>query len=346
MINPGDKKWHTVFISSTYKDLVEERDCISKNLIGIDCIPIGMEAFPASDDDPLTYIKKMIDIADYYILILAGKYGDIPQNSENSMIELEYEYALGKDKCILVFPHQDFKSMDASKREAEGDLLKKLLAFYSKVNQKLTKQWTSKDNLTVCVMQAIFNAKKTSPTLGWTRDDGKQKDELILSLREQVNTKVDYISKLEEEKNQLLVEVGNFSLNSNVPDIDYEIPFIMGTNKFSLENKKSTHVNLKDIFRIIAPSLLQTPMNVNTLLGEYSSIVSELFPDLAKQHYISTQTRDEIKVMLLSKGLINVVTGSTVGGGVGVFWSLTELGAKAVYRLIDYTSIIHKLEGL
>ena len=40
-------KRYQVFVSSTYKDLVEERSAVTSCLLDNDCIPIGMEQFPA-----------------------------------------------------------------------------------------------------------------------------------------------------------------------------------------------------------------------------------------------------------------------------------------------------------
>ena len=69
------KKKYQVFISSTYTDLKQERMAVTQCLLDNDCIPVGMEQFPASGMSQMDYIKKMLDDCDYYILILAGRYG-------------------------------------------------------------------------------------------------------------------------------------------------------------------------------------------------------------------------------------------------------------------------------
>ncbi|MDR9828507.1 DUF4062 domain-containing protein [Vibrio sp. FNV 38] len=66
---------HQVFVSSTYKDLIEERKEVIHALLELDCIPAGMELFPATDEDAWSLIKEIIDNCDYYILIIGGKYG-------------------------------------------------------------------------------------------------------------------------------------------------------------------------------------------------------------------------------------------------------------------------------
>ena len=49
-----------VFVSSTYEDLREERAAVISALLQLDCIPAGMELFPAADDDSWTLIKSVI----------------------------------------------------------------------------------------------------------------------------------------------------------------------------------------------------------------------------------------------------------------------------------------------
>ncbi len=51
---------YQVFVSSTYEDLREERAAVIAALLQLDCIPAGMEHFPASDEDSFTWIKRVI----------------------------------------------------------------------------------------------------------------------------------------------------------------------------------------------------------------------------------------------------------------------------------------------
>lgn len=45
------EKKYQVFVSSTYVDLREERQQVIQALLELDCIPSGMELFPAADED-------------------------------------------------------------------------------------------------------------------------------------------------------------------------------------------------------------------------------------------------------------------------------------------------------
>lgn len=45
-----DKRYQ-VFVSSTFADLKEERRRVIQTLMEMDCIPAGMELFPAADEE-------------------------------------------------------------------------------------------------------------------------------------------------------------------------------------------------------------------------------------------------------------------------------------------------------
>src|SRR5262245_66397627 len=83
------EKRYQVFVSSTYADLKEERQRVLQALMELDCIPAGMELFPAADQEQFEFIKRVIDDCDYYLLIVGGRYGSVtPQGI--SYTEQEY----------------------------------------------------------------------------------------------------------------------------------------------------------------------------------------------------------------------------------------------------------------
>ena len=77
-------KKYQVFVSSTYQDLKEERAKVIEALLNKDCIPVGMEYFPAADDDQMTLIRELIDDCDYYVLMLGGRCGSVEESSGKS----------------------------------------------------------------------------------------------------------------------------------------------------------------------------------------------------------------------------------------------------------------------
>jgi hypothetical protein len=59
-----DKRYQ-VFVSSTYVDLIPERNEVMQALLELKCMPAGMELFPAANETQWNWIKKVIDESDY-----------------------------------------------------------------------------------------------------------------------------------------------------------------------------------------------------------------------------------------------------------------------------------------
>ncbi|MBU3890896.1 MULTISPECIES: DUF4062 domain-containing protein [Methylosinus] len=119
---------YQIFVSSTYRDLVEERNAIMRSILDLGQIPAGMESFLAADEEQLSYIKKIIDECDYYMVIIAGRYGSLDANGV-SYTERKYDYAVESGKVVLGFIHEDPMQLPAAKNEVDPLLKEKLEAF-------------------------------------------------------------------------------------------------------------------------------------------------------------------------------------------------------------------------
>src|SRR4026207_2413755 len=113
---PMDKRYQ-VFVSSTYADLQEERQEVMQALLELDCIPAGMELFPAANEDQWSLIKKVIDDCDYYVVIVAGRYVSLGPNG-HSYTEMEYRYATECGKPVIGFIHRDPGTLPANRTES------------------------------------------------------------------------------------------------------------------------------------------------------------------------------------------------------------------------------------
>lgn len=90
-----------VFVSSTYTDLIEERQAAVQAILDAGHIPAGMDLFKAGKPQMKT-IQKCIDESDVYMLIVGGRYGSIDEECVKSYTQLEYEYALSKTCLYLL----------------------------------------------------------------------------------------------------------------------------------------------------------------------------------------------------------------------------------------------------
>ena len=124
-----DSTKYQVFISSTYKDLEEERESIIKAVLEMYHIPIGMEMFSAEDEEQWEIIRRTIEVSDYYVLILGLRYGSKTSDGI-SFTQKEYEYALEKKIPVLAFIMSDDVSLPKSRRD---DDLSDINAFRSTV---------------------------------------------------------------------------------------------------------------------------------------------------------------------------------------------------------------------
>ena len=165
------KKKYTVFVSSTYEDLKEERQEVMRVLLEADCIPCGMEYFPATDDSTLDFIKRIIDDCDYYVLILGGKYGST-DSSGQSYTEKEYLYAQEKGIPTLSFLRNNLKSLSADLCEDTAKKRRRLNQFRELAKEnKICKFWSNKDELARRVLQSISQIIRDAPGAGWVRAD-------------------------------------------------------------------------------------------------------------------------------------------------------------------------------
>lgn len=168
------KKRYTVFISSTYEDLKEERQAVIYSLLKLDLIPCGMELFPASSEEQWSLIKRMIDDCDYYILILAGRYGSTNKDGMG-YTELEYQYALQQKKPIASFLYKNPENLPMKKFEKSIKKQKMLMKFRRLTEQQLVNYWESPEELSLNVMISMARLIEQFPANGWVKADSNLK---------------------------------------------------------------------------------------------------------------------------------------------------------------------------
>ena len=167
-----DKRFQ-VFISSTYNDLKIERDEVLKTLMKLDCIPAGMELFPAADENQFEFIKKIIDDCDYYILIISGRYGSTDTDGI-SYTEKEYDYAVKKNLRVVALLRKNTDEIPFQHSESDPALREKLEDFRNKVKTgRLVSFWSSANELPGLVALSLSHAIKMYPAIGWVRANFK-----------------------------------------------------------------------------------------------------------------------------------------------------------------------------
>src|SRR4051794_5954612 len=131
-----------IFVSSTFTDLLPERQAAVEAILKAGHIPAGMELFTAGNRSQWEVIQRWIADSDIYMLILGGRYGSIEPTSETSYTELEYDLAVasGKPYFAVVITDDELESRveKHGAKISEQDHPDKLAAFRSKVLAKIS----------------------------------------------------------------------------------------------------------------------------------------------------------------------------------------------------------------
>lgn len=229
---------YSVFVSSTFDDLREERGEIQKALLKSKCFPIGMELFPSSDDETWDFIKRQIDQADYYIVVIAGRYGSISRDGM-SFTEMEYYYARSVGKPILAFIHAAPGTIPAERTEMDPQARERLGAFKKKVQQSVVNFYKTPHELALHVMASLVDLKDRKPGIGFIRADQAIEAKRYADLLEENQRLKESLIKLE-------------AADIPFPGADEAFTFI-----FTLDDEESTTtLTLGVIFLFVAESIL------------------------------------------------------------------------------------------
>lgn len=208
------QKKYQVFVSSTFDDLKDERKEVTQALLESNCIPTGMELFPASSKKQWEVIKRVIQDCDYYLLILAGRYGSLGVDDDGNRLgytEMEFNYAYKIGKPIIAFINNDINNIPLNKSETTRTGQKRLERFKKRASDgRMVRFWTNKDDLKSAVLSSIPSMIKDTPTSGWVKvEDIDSKSEM----HEEVSTYDSFTGKWKSTTEEGFVDVINLRYN-------------------------------------------------------------------------------------------------------------------------------------
>jgi len=336
------EKRYQVFVSSTYVDLREERQQVIQALLELDCIPSGMELFPAADEDQWSLIKNIIDECDYYILIVGGRYGST--NDEGvSYTEMEYRYALETQKPIIAFLHKDPSKIEKGKCESTVEGQHKLDAFRDTAQKKMCKYWSSPQELGSVVSRSVINLQRKSPGIGWVRGDvvtDKEATHEILRLSKEIQrleTKLSEVRTQAPKGTELLAQgEETYSLRANM-----KAGRFIDMTDFS--NDVVIIASWNDIFSALSPSMINEAISdvIKSRLEEFvgrelkirDSAIKSFFQFQHKKISIYSEDFETVLVQIRALGLMTKSEKSRSIKDTGTYWTLTPYGNEFMTRL-------------
>lgn len=162
-----------VFVSSTYSDLIKERQAAVEAILTAGHIPAGMELFTSGDQSQMEVINQWIDESDVYLLILGGRYGSIEPTTGKSYTQLEYEYALNRGKslfaCVITEPALENRVRENGSSVIETIEPQKLKEFRSLVLTKVVKFWEDSKDIKIAIGETLAQFSRKDDLVGWVR---------------------------------------------------------------------------------------------------------------------------------------------------------------------------------
>lgn len=330
---------YQVFISSTFADLAEERQEVMQALLEMDCIPAGMELFPATNNDQWSLIQEVIEQSDYYIVIVGGRYGSTTAEGV-SYTEKEYDYAIETGVPVIGFVHADPESIPVGKTDKDKEAAEKLELFTEKVEQKLVRYWHNAEDLGSKVTRALMRLQKSDPRPGWVRGDHALTPEMkteLAELREQV-------ARMEKESAEAAAahptEINrDFAYGSEEVflAVTYGIPADYG---FTSEKFIDLKYPWDEIITLLCPFM----MNDAAESSLRSTLENHLLRDMqANKHpvpygypvsvTISDNSWGQIMVQLRALGMISIGTNERNSDDRRTYWRLTPAGEQHLIEL-------------
>jgi hypothetical protein len=328
-----DKRYQ-VFISSTYADLKEERRAVIETVIQSDCIPAGMELFPAADEEQLTFIKRVIDDCDYYLLIIGGRYGSVDKSGV-SFTEREYDYAVSKGLKVIALIHENPDDIPFGKSEGEPEQREKLERFKEKVKSapRLVKFWKNAAELPGLVALSLQHAIKTYPALGWVRANRVASEELLSE-----------INDLRKRNDQLETTLATMQPVAPINDLaGLDEQMVLSSTLTSGSGYKQSWqatATWRQIFADIAPYVAKYMNEHDVKRTLERALLSK--SGLGGELHIEDQSFQTVGIQLQALGLVeityspppeNIVGASALFSGSPGLWSLTPAGERMMVEL-------------
>ena len=158
------------YISSTFDDLKEVRAEVRLTIERMGQDNVAMEYYTAEDARPLEKCLHDVESCDVYVLLLAFRYGYVPEGYDKSITHLEYLHAVDVGKPCLVFLLDDGAAWPMNRVDASA---KNVREFRDEVRRdRLTASFTSDKDIGARVSEAIYNLGiRDGTATGRTRTD-------------------------------------------------------------------------------------------------------------------------------------------------------------------------------
>jgi hypothetical protein len=351
---------YQIFVSSTYEDLREERQQATQAILEAGCFPSGMELFPASDDTQWELIKRVIEESDYYVVIVAGRYGSLGPEGR-SYTEMEYDYAVEKGIPVLGFVRENIGDVPSNHVEKSEKSRKKLEAFCQKVMCRTCRKYSTAAELGMAVMKSLMTEARVRPRTGWVRADQArseadvQREHKLVEELERTKERIEELEREIRDRVTLTDEVPQDLLAQGDDIYEITITYLDKTKKPVTEEVKFTW---DEVFKVIGPPMYGYVLRRHK--SGYNENPKYLFEENLEEHIrakiidrvqsrkikVESSQVDTCILQFKELGLLRFAENKEEDGTVFRGVTLTELGERRLTLLSTRRRNVNRVDGV
>lgn len=317
---------YQIFVSSTYIDLKEQRDLVIKAVLEMGHIPVGMEMFSAADEEQWNIIQRQIDQSDYYVVILANRYGSVTDEGI-SYTEKEYDYAVSKGVPTLGFVLDSQTPWPTQHTDTDPYQVSSLNSFKDKVKLKHVSFWKNTDDLYGRCSIALMKAFTAYPREGWIRASQYTDTKLTGEL-----------ARLSAENAKLREELDSYNISErekHSKEVQENIRILQANKKkmfvWYKESEEYKEVDPASLFRVylsLAPEML-VEKSIADMSRFAAQIVCGVEPAEFRYEYpVPSNLVKEWMADFATLGLVRPSEKKKPVSDKNEYWTLTEKGKE------------------
>lgn len=280
------KKKLQIFVSSTFTDLLEERQAAVQAILRAGNIPAGMELFSAGNKSQLDTIKKWIEESDIYVLILGGRYGSLEAESQLSYTEIEYRYALELGKPFFALVLNDEMIQTKVKQEGQSvlelDNQDKYRKFKELVLSKVCRLCKDESEIKLAILESIIDIQNEFELTGWIKGNEIPDNSILLNELEILRNERDQLQKKALSLESLTKKT---SRNNSIGDYTYdEIVMVLTATEIAIPATMSStgEISTTNALKLFLSNRSTLTSGVSTFLSNDTQrfIANKLIPTL------------------------------------------------------------------
>jgi hypothetical protein len=326
------KKYH-IFISSTADDLKSERQALCRIVFELGHIPVCMDSVDITEKTGWRIIKKNIADSDYFVSLVAHRYGKLPEGlgGRTSSTEIEYAQAIKAHIPVLALIIAGKARWKAAKKDKDRKLVSALDEFKEKLSSHPYSEWLNMQDLKQNARELLSRELALNPAGGWVPGSEQAAPETANALGR-------LMAENEELRRRLAVCGRGRGYLQKRTRHTLEA---LAANKISLsffytngENWENTiECRFLKLFKLLVPELYlgKSTSEISRFLGNI------LNPDLSrvirKDYPTPSNTIKKIMADLHSLRLVQYIS-----NGSEEIWQISDQGKElyAVYRLRQF----------